>query len=586
MTTDVASRDATDDVVIHQTPPVPTGGSSPIAFARRFKRQTPWLVLTVLVGGLVLLPVVPLQQKAFADGAAGLRGLLALDGVGKMFVTTLALGVGSLIVALVVGTALALCMHATSPRTRKYLAFMPVLPMIIPGVAHVVGFVFLFSPENGYVNTLLRATPFFDGDAGPINVYSEFWIIVYTGIHLAAFVYLFVYAGLRNLGGDYALAARVNGAGPLRILLTVTLPLLRPVFVYAGVVCFLLALGQFTGPLILGRREGLDVITVRMFELSAQYPIDYSVVAALGTPLMVLALVMVMVQRGLIGKQDRFVGTVSAASPVSTSRWGNVGATLVVLLFTVLSALAPLMALAFVALSPFWSGSVSFDALTTQNFSSVFQDRVFVESIFNSTFASVTAVAIVLPLGTLIALGIYNRDRLWRPLSVILDILANIPLTMPGALLGFGFLFAYSNPSVGLYATKTGLILAYVTIMVPYAVRYQLATLVALGRTTVESSRVSGAGPLRTFIRVILPLGRAGMASSAAIMFVLLIHEFGVSLLIRSAEVNVMSVALFEQYDAGGYPQVAVIAIAMTAITAIGVFMALLFGGSRALEKL
>lgn len=68
-------------------------------------------------------------------------------------------------------------------------------------------------------------------------------------------------------------------------------------------------------------------------------------------------------------------------------------------------------------------------------------------------------------------------------------------------------------------------------------------------------------------------------------MFVLLIHEFGVSLLIRSAEVNVMSVVLFEQYDAGGYPQVAVIAIAMTLITAIGVFVALLFGGSRALEK-
>ena len=143
---------------------------------------------------------MPLQQRAFADGAAGVRGALALDGIGSMFVTTLDLAVGSLIVALTVGTALALCMHAMSPRTRRYLAFLPVLPMIIPGVAHVVGFVFLFSPENGYVNSLLRATPFFGGDAGPINVYSEFWIFVYTGIHLAAFVYLFVYAGLRNLG--------------------------------------------------------------------------------------------------------------------------------------------------------------------------------------------------------------------------------------------------------------------------------------------------------------------------------------------------------------------------------------------------
>lgn len=556
-----------------------------LSFSRRFRRQLPWLALTLLVGALVLLPVVPLQERALADGAAGVRGALALDGIGSMFVTTVRLAVGSLIVALTVGTALALCMHAMSPRTRRYLAFLPVLPMIIPGVAHVVGFVFLFSPENGYVNSLLRATPFFGGDAGPINVYSEFWIFVYTGIHLAAFVYLFVYAGLRNLGEDYAQAARVNGASAPRVLFTVTLPLLRPVFVYAGAVVFLLALGQFTGPLILGRREGLDVLTVRMFELSAQYPIEYAVVAALGTPLVALALAMVMVQRGLIGNQNRFVGAVGTANASGSSRWTNIGAASCVLVFTALSAFAPLVALAFVSLSAFWSDSISFGALTMQNYSQVFGDRVFAQSILNSTFASVAAVMVVLPLGTLIALGIYNRDRLWRPLPAILDVLANIPLTMPGALLGFGFLFAYSNPSIGLYATRTGLILAYITIMIPYAVRYQLATLVALGRTTVESSQVSGAGPLRTFAKIVLPLSRAGMASSAAIMFVLLIHEFGVSLLIRSAEVNVMSVVLFEQYDAGGYPQVAVIAIAMTAITAVGVFLALLFGGSRALEK-
>ncbi|WP_326686207.1 ABC transporter permease subunit [Streptomyces sp. NBC_01795] len=576
------SAETTGRVDVRGRVPAIRGG----AFLRRFRDQVWWLLLTLLASVLVLLPVIPLQRRAYADGAAGIRGALQLEGIGSVFVTTFALGVGALLVALLLGTSLALCMHAMSPRARRFLAFLPVLPMVIPGVAHVVGFIFLFSPENGYINTVLRATPFFGGDTGPINVYSTFWIIVYTGVHLAAFVYLFVYAGLRNLGNDYASAARVNGAGPLRVLLTVTLPLLRPVFVYSGAVCFLLALGQFTGPLILGRRQGLDVLTVRMFELSAQYPIDYAVVAALGTPLIAVALAMVMIQRRLIGNQNRFVGTMATASAATPSRWTNIGAVSVVLGFSVVSALAPLVALVFVALSPFWSGSISIGSLTGQNFAQVFNDRVFAESIVTSLSTSLLAVVIVLPLGMMIALGIYNRDRLWRPLPALLDVAANMPLTMPAALLGFGFLFAYSNPAVGLYGTRTGLVIAYVTIMIPYAVRYQLAGLVALGRTTVESSRVSGAGPFRTFGQIVLPLTRAGMASSAAIMFVLLIHEFGVSLLIRSAEANVMSVVLFEQYDAGGYPQVAVIALAMTVITAVGVSVALMLGGSRALEKL
>ena len=556
------------------------------ATTRRAWRGLPWVILTGVVAGLVLLPVIPLQVRAFEDGFAGVRGALALDGVGSMFVTTAILGVGTLIVALLVGTTLALCMNVLSPRLRKYLAALPVLPMIIPGVAHVVGFVFLFSPENGYINALLRATPFFGGDSGPINVYTPFWIIVYTGINLAAFVYLFVYAGLRNLGNDYALAARVNGASGVRTLFTITLPMLRPVFVYAGGVCFLLALGQFTGPLILGRREGLDVLTVRMFELSVQYPISYGVVAALGTPLIAVALGLVMLQRRLIGNQNRFVGMVSMSPPAETSRFANSASAMVIVVFTALSAVAPLIALVLVSLSNFWSDDISLKDLSFQNFQEVFADRVFFDSAVTSIVVSVVAVLIVLPVGMLIALGIYNRDKLWKPVPAVLDVAANLPLALPAALLGFGFLFAYSNPAIGLYGTQEGLILAYVTIMIPYAARYQLSTLVSLGQTTVESSRVSGAGAFRTFALVVFPLARAGIASSAAIMFVLLIHEFGVSLLIRSANSNVMSVVLFEQYDAGGYPEVAVIALAMTAITAMGVFIAMLFGGSRALEKL
>jgi iron(III) transport system permease protein len=121
--------------------------------------------------------------------------------------------------------------------------------------------------------------------------------------------------------------------------------------------------------------------------------------------------------------------------------------------------------------------------------------------------------------------------------------------------------------------------------MIPYSVRYQLATLVTLGRQTVEASEVSGANALRTFFLVIFPLSRAGMLASAAIMFVLLSHEFGVSLLLRSPDVSVMSVVLYDQYSGGSYPLVAVMALLMTVLTTIGVAVAMFFGGTRALRN-
>lgn len=553
----------------------------------RMNRQSlPWGILTVIVVVAVLLPIVPLQLRAFADSGRGLREAAALDGASEMFWTTLKLGLGALVVAMVVGVALALSMHAMSPRLKRFLSFMPIIPMVIPAVAHVVGFVFLFSPENGYINSLLRATPLFDGTSGPINVYQPIWIIVYTGVNLSAFVYLFVYTGLRNLGHDYGMAAQVNGASGIRTLFTVTLPLLRPTLVYAGVVCFLLALGQFTGPLILGRREGLDVITTRMFELTMQYPVNYEMVAALGTPLILIALVLVVFQRKVIGNQNRFVGTVSATQPKRPSLLVNAVSAAVILAFTLFSAVLPIVAIVIVAFSRFWSGAPSMESFTTSNFQMVLNDGAFTNSVSTTLVSSISAVIIVIPLGMLIALAIYNRDRLWGPIPTILDIAANLPLTLPAALMGFGFLFAFSHAPIGLYGSIEGLIAAYVILMIPYSVRYQLATLVQLGRQTTEASSVAGATPMRTFLLVVMPLAKAGIASSAIIMFILLIHEFGVSLLLRAPDVSVMSVVLFEMYDGGGYPQVAVIALLMTAITTVGVVLGMVFGGSRAFEKM
>jgi iron(III) transport system permease protein len=563
-----------------------TGGRRPNLLSGGRGPQLLWVALAVVVALMVLTPIIPLQIRAWENSADGIKRLIDMQGVGEVMRTTLLLGVGSMAVALVMGTVLALCTYSMTPRLRTLLEFMPVLPMVIPAVAHVVGFVFLLSPENGYLNSFLRWTPFFGGTNGPINVYTLPWIIFFTATHLAAFVYLFVYTGLKNLGSDYGLAARVNGAGGFRALRTITLPLLRPTFVYAAVVVLLLSLGQFTGPLILGRREGVEVVTTRMYELSAEYPVDYALASALGTPLILLALVLVVLQRKMLGNQSRFVGQGAASldnrmlNPAVS--WLSAS---VVSGYVLVAAILPLLAVAFVAVSPFWSGAIDVSVLSLDNFREVLDDTRVQESIITTLVVSIVGVLLVLPVGMLVALGIYNKDKLWRPVPTILDVVANLPLTVPAALLGFGFLFAFSNPAVGLYGTQIALILAYMTIMIPYSVRYQLATLVALGRQTVEASQVSGANVFRTFFQVILPLARPGIVSSAAIMFVLLTHEFGVSLLLRAPNVSVMSVVLYDQYNGGSYPKVAVIALIMTLMTGAGVAAAMFFGGRKALEK-
>jgi iron(III) transport system permease protein len=76
------------------------------------------------------------------------------------------------------------------------------------------------------------------------------------------------------------------------------------------------------------------------------------------------------------------------------------------------------------------------------------------------------------------------------------------------------------------------------------------------------------------------------MAGAAALMFVLLTHEFSASLLVRSPTTQVMGTVLYDEWVSGQYTTVAAVAIVMTAITTAGLLVAVLFAGSDIFDKL
>src|SRR5207249_1748481 len=83
----------------------------------------------------------------------------------------------------------------------------------------------------------------------------------------------------------------------------------------------------------------------------------------------------------------------------------------------------------------------------------------------------------------------------------------------------------------------------------------------AAGRTSLRdsyehASRVAGAGGLRTHVSIVLPLTRAALSGAAALMFVLLSHEFTASLFVRSSRTQVMGTLLYDTWTTSSYSQV------------------------------
>jgi iron(III) transport system permease protein len=543
-----------------------------------------WYAFGLGLALFVLGPIALFYARAFENGGAAIKQLPDTDGIGEILFNTVVLAAGSTVIAAVSAVALALTVMRVPPRWRGLAAFMPQLPLVIPPVASLIGWIFIFSPSVGYGNTILRWIPGVGASGeGPVNVYSMPAIVILTGIDLTGIVFAFVFARLHEISGSLVAAAKLSGAGAVKSFWTITLPLLRPALVASLVVVFLLGLGQFTAPLLLGSNSGIDVLTTEIFHMREEFPIDYAATAALGLPLLVLGVGAILVQRAVIGDERRYV-TQGAGGDVTTrpSRWAFVA----ICVYTFITCGLPMLALALVAVSPFWNGDIANTTFTMKHVNNTLGNPEVMSAVWNSVTVSLLAAVIVLPIGFIAALAMSGVIKAPTPVKKLLDFIFVGPLAVPRAMLGLTVLFVFIRPPFNMYGTLTLFVIGYMFIVLPFSLRSQHASLVGVHGSLFEASRVCGAGQLATVMRIALPLTRRGMAASLAVMIVLLSHDFAVSVMLRSPGNQVMGTAIFEFWEGGVFPEVAVMALLMSFVTGILLAITVWVGGKKSLQSL
>lgn len=545
--------------------------------------------LALVLSFLVLFPLVRLLQLSLEDGGRAFGEALAVPSIGTTLLTTALLGLGSLVISVVLGTVLA-WFSLRLPSRWRWLSTVPILPMVLPGVAVVVGWAFLLSPQVGYINVALRELPFIDVPAppvglpsGPLNIYSVPGIILVTGLQMVPLVFLFVQGSLRQLNFESIEAAAVSGASPARAFVSVVLPLLRPALVYSSAFAMLIGLGQLTAPQFLGSRENIRVLATEIYRFGAESPTNFGLAAAISSPLLLAGIAFIIAQRMLLRDEFRFVtaGGRGASRPLPSSRF----AAPVIGIFGVITLVLPFIALIFVSLSPYWTGQFNFEVFSLRNFEKALADPGILDALVTSVVTSLGAMAIALPLGYLLTEVLYHR-RGNRIVLALLEFIVQVPLGVPAVVFGVGLLFVYIGNPFMLYGTRLLLVLTYVVIVLPFTVRMQLATRMTIGTAFDDASRASGAGVLRTHWSVVMPMMRGGLVGASVLMFVILSHEFAASMFVRSTRTQVLGTLLYDQWSRGSYPMVATVSIIMSVVTAVGLFIAVRAGGKDTLQRL
>lgn len=543
--------------------------------------------LALILSYLVLYPLLRLQYLAMQDGGRAYIEAIALPDIGQTLLTTAALGIGSLAISLVLGTALA-WFALRLPKRHSWMSVIPILPIVLPAVAVVVGWAFLLSPQVGFINVALRALPFIDVPApevglpsGPLNIYSVPGIIIVTGLQLTPLVFLFLQGSLKQLNFETIEAASVSGASPTRAFFSVVLPMLRPALVYSAAFAMLLGLGQLTAPQFLGAREGIRVLATEVYRFGGTAPIDFALASAVASPLLIAGIVFILIQRLLLRRDYRFVstGTKGTSRPGKPSRF----AAPFIAIYGFFTIVLPFGGIILVSLIPYWTPIIT--TFTLDNFARAFSTPAILNALWNSVGTSVGAIAIALPLGYLLTEILY-RKRGNAIARAVIDLLVQIPLGVPAVVFGVGLLFVYTGNPFTLYGTPILIVLTYVVLVIPFAVRMQLAARMAVGTSHEDAARASGAGVLRAHLTVVIPMMRGALAGAGILAFVILTHEFAASVFVRSARTQVLGTLLYQEWTHGSYPMVAAVSLIMSAVTAAGLIVAVRLGGKNTLDSL
>jgi molybdate transport system permease protein len=165
---------------------------------------------------------------------------------------------------------------------------------------------------------------------------------------------------------------------------------------------------------------------------------------------------------------------------------------------------------------------------------------------------TVLAQLLVLLIGTPTAYLLATRRFRGRALAITL---VELPLVLPPAVAGIGLLVAFGRMGLlhtSIPFTQTAVTLAVAFVSGPLYVRAAIAAFEGVDANVVAASRTLGAGPTRTFFRVVLPLARAGLAAGAALALARGLGEFGATIMFAGSLRGVtetLPLAVYSQFN-------------------------------------
>lgn len=533
-----------------------------------------WLLLAVAVYPIAVFVVIPvahtLWASFFVGGRMGFAAYRAAFGAGssgwEALLTSVWVSLGSVAGAALVGVPLAFLLGRVDFPGRRLASVLVVFPLALPPLVGVLSFMFLFE-SYGVAPLALQA--FLGLDSPPFRLSGIAGVLVVHIYSLFPFYTVFVAQALRGLDRSLEESSMALGAGRLRTLGRITLPLLRPALLSATLLAFMTSMASFSAPYLFALNHHFLSTAIFNHKMNNNLPVALALTVVLaGISMAFLGLIRMVGPGRVLGGGK---GTPAPLRPMR-SRAARILATGSAAAFCAL-VLLPHVMIAFLAFvkTGGWTHTVLPERYTLENFSRMATEPMFFTPVLNSVKMAGMAAGGVGVFG-LLAAFLLVRGRF--PGRGLLEMGVMLPWALPGTVIAVSLIVSLARPSpwtggMAWVGSVWILPLAYFIRFVPLGVRSAASALESLDPALEEASASLGAGPLRTFRRVLLPLLWPACLSGMLLTFITAAGEYTSSILLYIPDNQPISMKIDGQMripDLGGASAYAVLLLALVMV--------------------
>ena len=504
-------------------------------------------LLVLLLALFVAYPLIDLLGKAVeVDGRLSLERIakqLADPYSRRVLWNTLQLGATVAVVGTLLATLYAYAMTRMAIPWKGFFHFLALLPTISPPILMALSLILLYGRRGMITNGLfgLQTTA----------LYGYWGLVAAQVLSYFPFAYLLLVNLFRGLDASLEEAAATMGAHAGKILTTVSLPLLVPGLAGSALLLFSYSFADLGNPLLLG--GDYPVLSAQIYlAIIGMYDVPQG--AALAVILLAPAVLLFFLHKRLALRSA--FASVGGKGTIRHPQVRHPTARAAALVLCCGVSLVILLQYATVlagAMTELFGINYKF---TARHFASALTNSR--GALLDTIGLGLVAALVAAVIGLLIA---YFVARSRMPGRGVVDFVANLPLAIPGTVIGLAFGLAFNHRPLLLTGTALIIIVAFSVRSLPYAIRSAVAALDQLHRSLDEASTNLGGTPAQTLWRVLIPLVRPAILAGTIFTFTRSVTTLSAVIFVVSPHWSLVTPVILSQMDRGDVGDAAALSV-------------------------